>query len=163
MKSFIKLLLALFIVNLTGSLAFTQEDSSTIRTIETNSNMDVYKVVEEMPRFPGCESELETSRQKDKCAKEKLLDYIYANQLYPEKSRELGIEGMSVVQFIIDTSGYVCNVEIVRSINEEIDEEAIRIVRNMNTLNERWRPGHQKGKKVLVKYTLPIKFKIDNK
>ena len=42
----------------------------------------IFQVVEQMPRFPGCD-DAGTDAEKDACAGKKLLEYIYKNIKYP--------------------------------------------------------------------------------
>ena len=63
--------------------------------------VEIFKVVEEMPRFPGCE-DISDKNDRKKCANEKMIDYLYANLKYPEVAKNKSIEGMVVLQFVID-------------------------------------------------------------
>ena len=125
---------------------------------------ELYKVVEQMPRFPGCEGEdLETEAEKKSCADAKMLDYIYTNLVYPAEAFEKKVNGGLVIQFVIETDGYISEINVVRGIGYGCDQAAIDIIESMNTLGEAWRPGHQRGKPVRVLYTLPIKFDTQKK
>ena len=117
---------------------------------------DVFKVVEEMPRFPGCEDMEGTSSEKKQCADQKMLEFIYQNIKYPEAARKNGIEGIAVVQFVINKLGEIINPKIVRSIGGGTDEEILKVVDKMPL----WTPGKQKGKVVNVQFNLPVKFKL---
>ena len=123
---------------------------------------EIYKVVEEMPRFPGCVNDI-PDRKKEECSKELMLEYIYNNLIYPIQAKEENIEGMAVVQFIIWKDGSIRGIKIVRNPGGGTGEEAARIVESMKTMNDKWRPGHQRGRAVCVQYTLPIKFKLEDK
>lgn len=74
---------------------------------------------------------------------------------YPEMARKAGIEGLVVVQFVIDTKGNVINPTIVRGIGGGCDQEALRVVKSA-----KFRPGLQQGRPVKVHYTLPIRFTL---
>jgi len=121
---------------------------------------EIFRVVEEMPRFPGCESIDGTMKEKQACAEKKLLEFIYSNIQYPSIARENGIEGNIVVQFVVDQEGKIGNVEILRNLGGGLGEETIRVVKLMNDLPQRWSPGKQRGKAVKVAYILPVKFKL---
>ena len=121
-------------------------------------NESVYKVVEEMPRFPGCESQKIDLDKKTKCSQEKMLQYIYENLKYPGLARENGIEGTVVVQYKIGKDGKIYDVVVTRDIGQGCGEEAARIVRSMPN----WIPGMQRGKPVAVLFTLPIKFMLES-
>jgi len=147
------------------------------------SQEEFYTVADEMPRFPGCEEIAGNAEAKEECAKRKLLEYIYKNVKYPELARKNNIEGVVVVQFIIDKTGSIKDIQLVRDIGGECGTEALKIVESMNQLNQqdtliifnedtyeeevrithndlKWRPGHNNGEPVNVKYTLPIKYKL---
>jgi len=73
-------------------------------------------------------------------------------------TKEKGIEGKVYLQFVINSDGSVTDVKIIRGLgNTSLDEEAIRVVKNM----PKWIPGKQNGKVVDVQFTLPIVFKLD--
>jgi len=118
---------------------------------------EVFKVVHEMPRFPGCE-DLETESEKKSCADAKMRDYIYTNLKYPEEAIKNKVSGGVVVQFLIETDGFISEIKVVRSIGYGCDDAAIDVIESMNSMGEAWRPGYQRGKPVRVLYTLPIKF-----
>ena len=107
----------------------------------------VYESVEVMPEFPGGTVEM--------------MKFLQMNIQYPPMAAANNIDGRVVVQFIIDETGKVGDVKVVRSVNEELDAEAVRVVKSMPNFT----PGRQNGEAVSVWYTLPISFKIkgDNK
>ena len=65
-----------------------------------------------------------------------------------------------VVQFVVNTDGTVTDVSVVRDIGAGCGEEAVRIVNLMNSMNDKWTPGKQRGRPVRVMFTLPIRFKL---
>ena len=111
-------------------------------TKQDSPNQEVFQIVEQMPEFPGGNTAL--------------LEFNGQNVEYPQFSKENGIQGRVFVSFIIEPDGSVSNVKILRGVSEEIDEEAIRVVKSMPN----WEPGMSRGKKVRVAYTLPINFKL---
>ncbi len=117
----------------------------------------IFKVVEEMPRFPGCEDMDGTANDKEQCAKQKMLEFVYSNLKYPAKARDARVEGMCVVQFVIEKDGSVKEAKIVRDIGDGCGIETLKVVNKFPT----WIPGKQKGKAVRVRYTLPVKFKLE--
>lgn len=122
---------------------------------------EIFKVVESMPRFPGCENEPGNNKTKEDCAKQKMLQYIYKNVEYPSVCRENGIEGMVVIQFVIAKDGSVEGAKIVRDIGGNCGLAALKVVKAMNKLPQKWTPGRQRGKAVKVLYTLPVRFKLE--
>jgi len=120
---------------------------------------EIFKVVEQMPRFPGCEDE-SSNEEKQACAQKKLLEYIYKNVKYPAIARENGIQGRVVVQFVVEKDGSITDVNVVRDIGAGCGEEADRVVQSMNNMPQKWTPGKQRGKPVRVQFTLPVSFKL---
>ena len=84
------------------------------------------------------------------------MKYLNDSIRYPQEAKERGIQGRVIVQFVIDTLGNICEERVVRSIDPQLDGEAIRLVRNM----PQWKPGTQRGRPVRVRFTLPITFKL---
>jgi TonB family protein len=122
----------------------------------TTTKDTTIKIVEEMPRFSGCE---ELGLDKDslsQCATKKLLEYVYSNIRYPDKAREYEVEGKAIIQFVIDKSGDVTDIKVLNGISKEIKNECLRLLRNM----PKWIPGIQDGVPVKVSFTLPIQFKL---
>jgi protein TonB len=120
---------------------------------------EIFKVVEEMPRFPGCNAG--TMAEKKACADEKLLQYLYKNLKYPAIARENGVEGRVYIQFVVEKDGTIQDAKIVRDIGAGCGQAALSVVTDMNSLPERWTPGKQRGKSVRVLYTLPVTFKLE--
>jgi periplasmic protein TonB len=121
---------------------------------------EIFKVVEQMPRFPGCENISGTNEEKLKCAEGKMLEYIYKNVKYPAIARENGIQGRVVIQFVVERDGSITDAQVVRDIGAGCGEEALRVVNSMNSMSEKWTPGKQRGKPVRVQFTLPVQFKL---
>lgn len=95
--------------------------------------------VEEMPAFPG-----------------DLTEFLMKNMKYPAQAKEKEIQGKVIAQFVINEKGNVTQIEILKSPDESLSKEAVRLIELMPA----WRPGKQNGKPVMVKYTLPILFKL---
>jgi TonB family protein len=125
-----------------------------------NGDDQVYRVVEQMPLFPGCQDQKMASEELTKCAQGKMLDFIYENLKYPEDAKEEGVEGTTVVQFVVDKDGYTRDFTLARGIHPSCDEESLRVLRRMQEKAIRWEPGIQNGKKVHVQMTLPIRYAL---
>ena len=134
--------------------------STVVNAQDRTSQDEVFKVVEEMPRFPGCEEEGFTKDEKDSCAREKMLTFIYSNIKYPKDARVKGVEGTCVVQFNIGKIGDIQDVKVIRDIGAGCGDEAARVVELMNGIDSKWIPGKQRGKAVKVQYVLPIKYRL---
>lgn len=121
---------------------------------------DVFKVVEEMPRFPGCEDQAD-AKLRQECSTKKMMEYIASNLQYPKQAADATVEGTVVVKFVVQKDGALSDIDIVKGIGGGCDEEVLRLVNSMNTQGIRWIPGRIKGKTVSVEYNLPIRFKLD--
>ncbi|MBN1924938.1 MAG: energy transducer TonB [Prolixibacteraceae bacterium] len=102
----------------------------------------VFTTVKDMPEFPGGDKGL--------------LRWIANSIKYPQNAIEMGIDGTVFVKFVVNTDGTVINAEIVRGVDPLLDEEAVRVIKNM----PRWKPGMQNGKLVKVMYVVPIRFEL---
>jgi TonB family protein len=120
-----------------------------------------FKVVETMPRFPGCEDIGGTSQEKKACADVKMLEFIYKHLKYPAIARENGVDGTVVIQFVVEKDGSITNAKIVRDIGATCGAEALRVVNLMNQEGYQWIPGTQRGRPVKVQFNLPVKFKFE--
>lgn len=105
----------------------------------------IYTIVETMPDYPGGQKEL--------------LSFLSRNIKYPTKAEENKIQGRVIIQFLVNKDGSVSDAKVVRSIDPELDKEALRVVNSM----PKWKPGMQKGEAVSVKYTIPIVFRLQVK
>lgn len=118
---------------------------------------EIFKVVEEMPRYPGCETQAGDAKAKKECADKKMLEFIYKNIKYPAIARENGVEGTVVVTFVVEKDGSITDAKIVRDIGAQCGDEALRIVNMM----PKWIPGKQRGNPVRVQFNLPVRFKLE--
>ena len=128
---------------------------------EDKNNPDVFTMVEEMPRFPGCEDMDGTSKEVAKCSHQKLFGFIAQHLKYPKSEEAKNIEGMSIVQFIVTKEGTLKDIKMTRSLGEAFDTEVLRVINLMNEQNIIWVPGKEKGKTVAVKLNLPVRFALD--
>ena len=122
---------------------------------------EIFKVVEQMPRFPGCEDISGGEAEKKKCAEEKMLQYIYKSLKYPAIARENGIEGRAILQFVVDKDGSVTEVNVVRDPGAGTGDAAKKVINAMNDMPTKWTPGKQRGRPVKVLYTLPVLFRLE--
>lgn len=102
----------------------------------------VYEVVEQMPQFVGGDASL--------------MKYLSENVKYPVEAQKNGVQGRIVISFIVEKDGAVSNVKIARSVDDLLDKEACRVVKQM----PKWTPGMQNGKPVRVKYNVPVSFRL---
>ena len=110
---------------------------------ETESSSKEYNIVEEQPHFIGGQN--------------KMLEFFASNLKYPASAQKAGIQGKVIVQFTVGKEGEIYSAKVVRGINEDLDNEALRVVNSM----PRWEPGKQKGENVAVLFTVPLSFKLN--
>jgi len=109
---------------------------------EAEAEPEIFVVVEEMPMFPGGD--------------EALLAYIREHTVYPEVAKENNIQGRVFVKFCVTSKGGVDKVSVYKSIDPELDAEAIRVVSSLPA----FKPGKQGGKPVPVWYSAQINFQL---
>ena len=119
----------------------------------------IYKVVEKMPRFPGCQ-DLESIIEKDKCEKLELLHFIYSHLEYPKEAIINGIEGQVVLQFLVNSEGRIEETMIVSDIGFGCGKAALKAVEAMNQMEQKWEPGRHRGVPVDVIFILPVRFNL---
>ncbi len=119
---------------------------------------DTVEVVEEMPRFPGCEDSGLEGDELQKCAEVKMVEFIYGKIKYPAKARRKNIQGKAMVRFVVNKSGTIEDIKILNGISNDIQEMVLSIIKKMPN---NWSPGKQRGVPVNVLYTLPVVFKLE--
>lgn len=102
----------------------------------------VCHINEVMPQFPGGD--------------EAFCEYVKKNMVYPEEARKKGVEGSVVLTFSVECDGSISNIEIVKSTDPCLNEEALRLINSM----PKWIPGSRNGKTVRVKMCVPVKFRL---
>jgi protein TonB len=125
----------------------SDEDVEIIEEEETTD--EVFMIVEDMPRFKGCND--------DACTQQEIMKYIGYNTKYPAIAKENNITGKVYISFVVDKTGKVTSVKVLRGVDKYLDKEAIRVVSTMPT----FKPGRQRGKAVKVQYNVPISFKLN--
>lgn len=100
--------------------------------------------IDVLPQFPG--------------GQEGLMKYLGTTIQYPETAKKAKIEGMVAVQFVVEKDGTLSGIEnLTPNVYADLGTEAIRVVKAM----PKWSPGMDEGKAVKVKFTLPIKFRLE--
>ena len=125
-----------------------------VRTLGEVDHVDVYgtagqgdnddecfRSVDNMPQFPGGE--------------EALMKFLKDHIKYPPEAVKNNIQGRVILQFVVEKTGKVGTVKVVRSVDESLDREAVRVVKTLPNFT----PGSlDDGRKVNVWYTLPVIF-----
>jgi len=101
----------------------------------------VFVVVEEMPKFNG--GDINNFR-----------DYINRNLKYPEIAAENGVQGRVILSFVVEPTGKVSKVQVLRGVDPNLDKEAVRVIES----SPLWEPGKQRGRPVRVSFVIPVIF-----
>lgn len=112
------------------------------KTVVSQSNQNIYDVVEQMPEFPG--------------GMPAMIEFLQTNLKYPEDAIKQKVEGKVMVMFVVETDGSISNVRVARKVFPSLDAEALRVAKTM----PKWKPGREKGRLVRVNYTLPVVFTV---
>ena len=118
------------------------DEEVAIGVIDNDKDDRVWNVVEQMPKFPGGDAGL--------------MSFLKDNIKYPAEAEKAGKQGRVVVTFVVGKDGAVNNAKVVRSVDEKLDAEALRVVNAM----PKWQPGKQRGQEVNVMYTIPVTFRL---
>ena len=114
------------------------ENSSVVKE-EIYDNFSVQKP----PTFPGGEKEL--------------LKFLAENIKYPSLARENNIQGNVALTFVVDKNGQVSDITVLRDIGGGCGKEALRVMNAM----PKWSPGEANGHAVKVRFTLPVRFRLE--
>lgn len=117
-------------------------DKENIITMNKKNSYAVYSSVEKMPEYPG--------------GMKAFQEYLDLNLEYPSKAKEAKIEGVVVIQFVVEKDGSIDNPVVARHLETTLDSAAWRVIRDM----PRWIPASDYGTKVRCKFSLPVAFKI---
>ena len=131
-----------FALLLAGNISCSSEASKKDEVKENATTEETFMVVEQMPEFPG--------------GMDDLMTFLNSNIRYPKSAYDKNVQGRVIVQFVIEKDGTPTEFEIMRSVNPDLDAEALRVMKEM----PKWKPGMQRGQVVRVKYTIPVTFRI---
>lgn len=99
--------------------------------------------VEEKPAYPGGDIEM--------------LKFLQSKCKYPKEPKDLGIDGVVYIEFVVGVDGSISKVTVAHGIDKHLDAEALRVVKLM----PKWSPGKQRGIPVPVARIIPIKFILE--
>ncbi len=118
-----------------------EEEIDSKDDINYNSKI-VVGYIDYSPQFPG--------------GPEAYIEYLKNELHYPENCIRDSISGVVIIEFVVEENGKVTNAKVTKSVNPDLDKEALRVVENFPN----WIPGSNDGKKKSVTYTIPIKFSL---
>lgn len=138
-----------------GKQTYYAEDGTVSHTAEFNNGKlisgklpqseeenSVFTVVEKMPEFVGGSNALST--------------FLSTHTRYPAGALERKVTGKVIMRFAVMSDGSISNIQVLRSVDPDLDAEAKRVI----GLMPKWIPGTQNGVPVSVWYTLPIAFNM---
>lgn len=130
------LFLSIFAFSLSASAQFggETENSSGVAEESVENRPDV------LPQYPS--------------GMKGLALFLSHNLKYPEKAMAEKVEGTVALEFIVEKDGWISNIKVLRSVSEECDAEAVRVVSYM----PKWKPATVDGRPVRCRYVQPIKF-----
>jgi protein TonB len=109
--------------------------------IATDTIFESYDV-QKMPSFPGGDAEM--------------MRFIRDNLQYSSIARESNIQGTVALSFVVGKDGGITAVKVLKDIGGLCGKEATRVVNMM----PKWTPGEANGHPVKVRFTLPIRFRL---
>lgn len=130
--------------NKTALVEFEAPPPPTVSAYEDRPaiNTDLWAVVNIMPTYPEGQAAL--------------IRFLDQNLQYPQIAKDNKVEGIIVVQMVVEKDGSLTNLKVLKGLGSGCDEEAIRLIQLM----PKWVPGSQQGTTVRVRYNLPIRFRI---
>lgn len=112
-------------------------------------------MADRMPVYGDCDLEGD-ERIRRSCTNRQLLEHTYATVKYPPLARDIELEGVVVVSFVVNKEGDVQDIKIVKDIGMGCGEEVVKALKTL----KKFYPGKQNGRPVNVIYRLPVKFKL---
>lgn len=127
-----------------------------VEVAEVEEDIEVpFAVIEDVPVFPGCEK-AKGKEGKKQCMSEKITQFVSKN-FNTELASDLGLSGRQRINvlFKIDKTGNIIGVQ-ARAPHPGLETEAKRVIGKLPSMQ----PGKQRGKAVIVQYSLPIIFQV---
>ncbi|CAI8155469.1 MAG: energy transducer TonB [Flavobacteriaceae bacterium] len=115
-----------------------------------------FAVIENVPEYPGCERG--SNADKRKCMSDKIAKFVQ-RKFNTDLAGDLGLSGRQRISVIfkIDKNGNVTGVRS-RAPHPRLEKEAARVINMLPKM----KPGRQRGKPVIVPYSLPITFQVQD-
>lgn len=120
-----------------------KEDEKAEKESEVDFYKQVFTFVETMPSYPEGDAAL--------------ISFIARSIRYPQSAAEAGQCGRVVCMFVVNEDGKISDIEVIRGICSSLNKEAIRVLKTM----PKWLPGVKDGRKVKVRCSIPITFRLD--
>ncbi len=110
----------------------------------TENNVEIYEIVEEMPSFNG--------------GMDALAKFFETNMKCPQNVDKECSNGEVTCNFIINEDGSISDIRVKKKyqLHTLWDAEVVRVISTM----PKWNPGKHDGKPVKVEYSLPVSVHI---
>ena len=118
------------------------EDPEQPTVVDMEQNPLNFRVVEQLPEFPGGATEL--------------MKWLTKNLKYPISAERRGIQGKVLAQFIVNKDGSISDICLLNHVDNSLDREAMRVMRLMPP----WKPGQMYDKPCRTQVCIPIVFKL---
>lgn len=148
-----------------------QKEDNTARGVvnqEGSDDADKFKAVQEQVIVKEPEPEVKHEPEKIFVAVEQpaefpggpaaMMKWLSNNIRYPESAQQNGISGRVVVKFVVEKDGSIGTPTIVKGVDRDLDQEALRVVKRM----PKWQPGKNNGQPVRSYFNLPVTFRLQN-
>lgn len=110
--------------------------------VDQNDNPINFRVVEQLPEFPGGMVEF--------------MKWLTKNLRYPPTAQQQKIQGKVVVSFIVNKDGTIAAQKVVHSADPLLDAEALRVIKLM----PKWKPGIENDKPCRTLFAIPVVFHL---
>ena len=119
----------------------------------------IYTIVDEMPRFPGCEGIEVTADKKRSCANRKMLEYFYEKIVFPKNIMSDTIHQYDnlLLSFIVEKDGCLNDIKFVQGSTKLVNNTYTKLMFEA----PRWTPGKHHGEPVAVRVNLPIRLQLN--
>ena len=118
------------------------EDQEKPEVVDMYNEPVDFRVVEDLPQFPGGASEF--------------MKWLTKNLKYPATAQKRQVKGRVVAQFIVNTDGSVSDLELTEHLEAACDREVLRVLRMM----PKWQAGVMNAKPCRTKVCIPIVFNL---
>ena len=98
-----------------------------------------------------------SGNKREKCSDSEYLRHIYGNISYPKKARHEGIQGKALLRFIIDKTGKITELTVLRGICTEIEKECIKVIKK----SPKWIPAIHNGVPIKMSFNMPVNFRLE--
>lgn len=118
------------------------EEPTPLTMTDDKDNVLSWRVVEQLPEFPGGMSEF--------------MKWLTESLKYPVKAQQDKIQGVVHISFVVNKDGSIADLKVVKSANKLLDDEALRVMKMMPP----WKNGEDKGKPCRTLIAIPIVFML---